>query len=121
MYSLDPVMPDMLSRHVNNGRSPSAYPPTRTRAFSPFWLIFTWHDPAFDADMRSFIKESADHLTRVAIAEGQDIQGAALYPNYAIDGTGLEKMYGHHLTRLREIRTVIDPEGVMQLAGGWKF
>jgi hypothetical protein len=57
----------------------------------------------------------------VAIAEGEDIEDAALYPNYAIAGTSLEKIYGHNLARLKAIRERIDPEGVMKLAGGWKF
>jgi hypothetical protein len=71
--------------------------------------------------MHSFAKQSAEHLKREAIAEGQNIQDAALYPNYAIAGTGLEEMYGDHLLRLREIRQRVDPDGVMDLAGGWKF
>jgi FAD/FMN-containing dehydrogenase len=114
----------MLLPHFDsfpNRRLPSAYPPTRTRAFSPFWLYFFWTDPAYDSLMHSFVNQSAEHLKRIAITEGKDMEDAALYPNYAIAETGLEKMYGKNLARLRAIRERIDPEGVMKLAGGWKF
>jgi hypothetical protein len=123
LYRIERVVPDMLLPRIGipNNRLPSAFPPTRERAFSPFFLVFAYHDPASDALIHSLIKQSAEHLKKVALAEGQNIQNAPPYPNYAVAGTALERMYGHHLPRLTEIRKRIDPEGVMQLAGGWKF
>jgi hypothetical protein len=56
-----------------------------------------------------------------AIKDGQDLRGAAPYPNYALFGTPLEEMYGHHLGRLRKISRKYDPKGIMGLTGGWKF
>jgi hypothetical protein len=43
------------------------------------------------------------------------------YPNYALFGTLLEKMYGDNLERLREIRKMYNPQYIMGLVGGWKF
>jgi hypothetical protein len=44
-----------------------------------------------------------------------------LYPNYAIYGTLLEEMYGDNVGVLEELVGKYDPEGVMKLAGGFKF
>jgi hypothetical protein len=60
-------------------------------------------------------------IRAAALADGQDVSRAALYPNYAISGTPLEDMYGGNVKRLRKIRAEIDPKDVMGLAGGWKF
>ena len=37
---------------------------------------------------------------------------------YAVEG---HTVYGGNVERLRTIRAAIDPDGVMGLAGGWKF
>ena len=71
--------------------------------------------------MRNAARQSAAHLTSVAIEEGQHVGNAALYPNYALIGTPLEKMYGQNVGHLRALKQRIDPEDVMALAGGWKF
>jgi hypothetical protein len=60
-------------------------------------------------------------LTEKALAEGQDIEGAPLYGNYAIYDTPVEKLYGDNLARLRKIKFLVDPLNVMGLAGGWKI
>jgi hypothetical protein len=56
-----------------------------------------------------------------ALADGQNVSRAALYPNYALFGTPLEDMYGGNVERLQKIKAAVDPEDVMGLAGGWKF
>jgi hypothetical protein len=63
----------------------------------------------------------SNSIRAAALADGQDVSHAALYPNYALFGTPLEDMYGGNVERLRKIRAAIDPEDVMGLAGGWKF
>jgi len=45
----------------------------------------------------------------------------AVYMNHALFGTPLEDIYGGNLPRLRSIKAKIDPERVMDLAGGLKF
>ena len=71
--------------------------------------------------MADAIRSSRSTLVAAGIKDGQDLQDAISYPNYALFGTPLEEMYGQHLGRLREIRKKYDPENIMGLAGGWKF
>lgn len=71
--------------------------------------------------MAHSMRSSTASLTEAGIKDGQDLENSAPYVNYALFETPLEKMYGGHLARLRKIREEYDPEGVMRLAGGWKF
>jgi hypothetical protein len=63
----------------------------------------------------------SDTIHAAALADGQNVSHATVYPNYALFGRPLEDMYGKNVDRLRKVRAAIDPEGVMGLAGGWKF
>ena len=111
-------MPSIFSHTPSNS---SAYPPERAQGLLPFNIYFSWTDPADDELMRDAARQSATHLTSVAIEEGQYVGNAALYPNYALVGTSLEKMYGQNVGNLKVLKQRIDPEDVMGLAGGWKF
>ncbi len=71
--------------------------------------------------MRNATRLSAQQLTNVALAEGQDIADAALYGNYAIDGTPLERIFGNNLGTMKATKAKYDPDNVMGLAGGWKL
>ena len=71
--------------------------------------------------MREAVVRSAQQLTDVAVAQGQDIENAALYGNYAIDGTPLERLFGDNLDQLQATKQKYDPQNVMGLAGGWKL
>ncbi len=71
--------------------------------------------------MTSAIRESTDILRAAALADGQDVEHAVVYPNYALFDTPLEDMYGQNVARLRALRRAVDPEDVMGLAGGFKF
>ena len=55
------------------------------------------------------------------IKDGQDLEDAAHYTNYALYGTPLEKMYGKNVERLRAIKKKYDPFHVMDLTGGFRF
>jgi hypothetical protein len=61
------------------------------------------------------------HATTLTLADGQNVPDAAVYVNYALYGTPLKDMYGGNVERLRMIKAAIDPDGVMCLAGGFKF
>jgi hypothetical protein len=63
----------------------------------------------------------SDSVTAAAVADGQNLTHAALYPNYALFDTSLEDLYGDNLPRLRAIKKGIDPENVMGLTGGFKI
>lgn len=70
--------------------------------------------------MRSSAVQSAQHLTNVAVSEGQNIADAPLYGNYAIGSTPRERIFGASLPRLERTKAKYDPHNVMGLAGGWK-
>jgi hypothetical protein len=116
-YSVQSLLPTILT-HSN---VPSAYPPSRERAFAPMHIFFTWNSSASDSIMRAAARESAERLKQFAIAEGQDIDDAPLYPNSVQPDTLLEAMYGTNVHRLRALHAAVDPDDVMGLAGGFKF
>ena len=99
----------------------TAYPPTRDIAYLPFNIFFAFALDLLDDVIFSAIRESADRIRDAAIADGQDILNAPLYPNYAIFDTPLEDMYGGNVGRLEALKQIVDPSNVMSLAGGWKF
>ena len=102
--------------------SPSAYPPDRTYGYTPLGILYSWEDAKYDEDFYNAARESTRRITQAAIEEGQDIQYAPKYPNYAMHDTPLDEMYGEkNLERLRELKKRVDPENVMGLAGGFKF
>ncbi|KAI9451168.1 FAD dependent oxidoreductase [Lactarius psammicola] len=116
IYSVDPFESDYLTHG-----GPSAYPPDRSRAVLPSNIYFGWSNQSADESMASAIRSSAASLIASGIRDGQDLENAATYVNYAMFGTPLEKIYGVHLELLREIRRKYDPDDVMYLTGGWKF
>ena len=71
--------------------------------------------------MYAAARASAAHLAAVVEAEGQNVGDAALYNNYAMFDTPLERLYGANVDALKALHAKYDPEGVMDLAGGWKF
>ena len=101
--------------------SESAYPPDRSHVIFPSSLTVEWSNASLDETMASALRQISNTIRAVAIADGQDVLHAALYPNYALFGTSLKDMYGGNVERLRQIRAEIDPEYVMNLAGGWRF
>lgn len=66
------------------------------------------------------MKASIERLKNVAISEGIYKEDYTAYPNYAITGKTAEELYGAtNAARLRQIRAQVDPNGVMELAGGF--
>ncbi|KAI0058448.1 FAD-binding domain-containing protein [Artomyces pyxidatus] len=101
--------------------APSAYPPDRARALLPTNPYITWKNASLDSVMHDALWGLTQRILAAASAEGQDVTGAALYPNYAPYDTPLENLYGANLPRLRALREKYDPADVMGLAGGFKF
>ena len=101
--------------------SDSAYPPDRSQAIFPSNILTQWSDASLDETMASALRQFSDTIRSIALADGQNVSDAAVYPNYALYGTPLKDLYGANVERLRKIRASIDPEDVMGLAGGWKF
>jgi Berberine and berberine like len=109
----------------NNGffshGSGSAFPPDRSQAVFPSVVSTLWSNASLEDVMASALRNISDTIHAVALADGQNVSHAAIYPNNALFGTPLEDMYGRNVERLRQIRAAIDPEDVMGLTGGWKF
>ncbi|KAI0036360.1 hypothetical protein K488DRAFT_41272, partial [Vararia minispora EC-137] len=101
--------------------SDSAWPPDRSRLLLPINVDLSWESEDEDEYIFGLIKTLAANLTATADAEGQNVAGAPVYPNYMLGDTPVERIYSDNLLRLREIRAAVDPEGVMSLAGGFKF
>ncbi|EED78329.1 predicted protein [Postia placenta Mad-698-R] len=115
-YDIEPFLPSMLSHG-----SDSAWPPKRDRAILPMNIYYAWDLSLSDTKMGDTMRTSSSHLTELAVLGGQDVTDAPLYPNYALYGTPLSRMYGDNLPRLQAIKAQYDPNNVMGLAGGWKF
>ncbi|KAH9033365.1 FAD-binding domain-containing protein [Lactarius pseudohatsudake] len=108
-------------RGVFTHGTPSAYPPDRSRVSFPSILSFSWSNSSLDGIMTRAIRESADSLRAAALKDGQDVEHAAVYPNYGLFDTPLGDMYGKNVPRLRALRRAVDPGDVMGLAGGFRF
>jgi FAD/FMN-containing dehydrogenase len=78
-----------------------------------------WTDSTYDNQMIVAAKESTAQLQNVAAADG--VLGSFSYVNYAIYDTPLEAMYGDNVQRLKEIKHRVDPQNIMNLAGGFRF
>jgi hypothetical protein len=102
-------------------QTPSAYPPDRSRPLFPTNIYFAWSTEARDADIANALRQTTDAVRAAAVADGQNVADAFSYGNYALFGTPIERLYGANLARLSAIRSVVDPNGVMTLAGGFKF
>jgi hypothetical protein len=87
----------------------------------PSNIGYSWSNASLDATMAAALRQHTEQARAALLADGQDVSQAAVYVNYALYDTRLEDMYGESVQRLREIRTKIDPEDVMGLAGGFKF
>jgi hypothetical protein len=122
-YAVEPLLP---SAWLSPGRtSDSAYPPTSSRnsTFFPSNLYFAWTDKAYDEEIHDAIKASVVNIQRIAIEDGQTLlaESAPKYPNNAVYDTPLKDMYAENVDRLKALKARIDPYGVMDLAGGFKF
>ena len=115
-FNIEPFESDIFTHGA-----PSAYPPDRSRTILPSAVFIAWKDKDLDQYMYDSIRNLSASIVETAVKDGQDVKDAATYPNYAIYGTPLEKMYGKNVERLCEIKEKYDPLRVMDLTGGFKF
>ncbi|KAH8748651.1 hypothetical protein F5883DRAFT_238608 [Diaporthe sp. PMI_573] len=96
----------------------SAYP--HNDSPYPLNLYFSWGFSSDDQYWNDAMVNAISELREVAIREGIFDASSAVYPNYAIAGTTAEELYGStNAARLRSIKASVDPDGVMNLAGGF--
>ncbi|PPR03987.1 hypothetical protein CVT24_008306 [Panaeolus cyanescens] len=106
-FAVEPFRPDILSK--NN--LPSAYPGTRTKAYLPFNVLAMWPDAESDGLYFQAIKDMAGRIRSAAVSQGQVIPAnAPLYPNYALDDSPLEQLFGANLPKLRRLKRAVDPK-----------
>lgn len=68
------------------------------------------------------VKAAIANIKQVAIQEAIFQDSFTAYPNYAIGDTTADELYGTaNAARLRSIKTSVDPDGVMELAGGFSL
>jgi hypothetical protein len=99
----------------------SAYPPDRSHALFPTGVSIAFSNASMDDTVAKALRNLSDTVTAAAVADGQNLTDAAVYPNYALFDTPLEDIYGANIPRLQAIRNAVDPENVMGLAGGFKL
>ncbi|KAI9727246.1 MAG: hypothetical protein M1828_006865 [Chrysothrix sp. TS-e1954] len=84
-------------------------------------LYYSWSSAADDAYWQRTMQQSVDHLTAIAKAEGIYSPDFSTYPNYAPSHYTWDQVYGAtNAARLRSIRAKVDPDMVMELAGGFR-
>ncbi|KAI9449853.1 FAD-binding domain-containing protein [Lactarius psammicola] len=115
-FTFEPLLRDVFSHG-----SDSAYPPDRSRALFPSALIISFSNASLDDTVAKAVRNYSDTVTAAAVADGQNLSHASVYPNYALFDTPLEDIYGANLPRLRAIKQAVDPKDVMGLAGGFKL
>ena len=117
-YDIELFLPSIYSHSSIR----TAFPPMRNIPFQPFNIAYQWNSSAFDDDFHATAVASQARLINAQISLGQKgLANVPFYPNYAIAGTPLEKMYGANIPALVELKQRIDPTDIMGLAGGWKF
>lgn len=83
-------------------------------------LYFAWSFESDDQYWNDAMVNAISELREVARQEGIFDESSAIYPNYAIAGTTADELYGSvNAARLRSIKASVDPNGVMNLAGGF--
>ncbi|KAJ0114975.1 hypothetical protein J7T55_001382 [Diaporthe amygdali] len=111
-YDIEPFL--MYGQHATEGAYPHDNSPL------PLNLYFSWTFSSDDQYWNDMMVNAVSQLRDVARQEGIFDETSAVYPNYAINGTTAEELYGPaNAARLRTIKASVDPEGVMNLAGGF--
>jgi hypothetical protein len=112
-YDIEPFLKTYGSKATD-----SAYPHDKSPL--PLNLFFAWTLPNEDAYWQAAIQTSVNHLLDVAKVEGIFDADLTAYPNYAISTYTGDQLYGPtNAARLRAIKAQVDPEGVMDLTGGF--
>jgi len=113
-----PLLPTMV-----NKKTDSAWP-HMTGPNGPLLVYFMWEGRENDAVWIKQMKTALDHIRQIAIEENCTTQDAPVYCNTALDHEGyttVEKIYRNNLSDLRALRSIWDPDRVMDRAGGFRI
>ncbi|KAH9019652.1 FAD-binding domain-containing protein [Lactarius hengduanensis] len=116
---LDPNVALQLPWNHSTAACSLTVPTLRTRLTVPLSLPHgcLFHvQQRLDVTIAKSLRNYSDTVTATAIADGQNVSHASVYPNYALFDTPLEDIYGTNLHRLRAIKQAVDPKDVMGLA-----
>ncbi|KAF9510991.1 hypothetical protein BS47DRAFT_1299511 [Hydnum rufescens UP504] len=113
------IEPFLASGVSSFSANDTAYP--HNRYISPLALFWGWPDERTDSTAMQDMERAAAAITATAEGEGQQLTDLALYNNYALADTPLERLYTVNLPRLRSLKKKYDPRNIMNLAGGFRF
>ena len=83
-------------------------------------MYFSWANKLDDEYWHDQMRMSIAKIKQVAVEDGIYDDRFTQYPNYALAGVTAEELYGaNNAVRLREIRREVDPDRIMDLAGGF--
>jgi hypothetical protein len=68
-----------------------------------------WPDAKSDYNAHEAMKRATAAVTAAGESEGELLGDVALYSNYALGDTPVERLYLHNLPRLRRLKKVYDP------------
>ncbi|EGO57248.1 hypothetical protein NEUTE1DRAFT_109527 [Neurospora tetrasperma FGSC 2508] len=96
----------------------SAFPHTESPL--PLFIYFAWSLPENDDFWYARMKQTVEALKKVAIDDGIYSDAFTYYPNYSLFDATAEQLYGNeNAARLARIRDQVDPDRIMELAGGF--
>ena len=84
----------------------SAYPPDRSHALFPTAVVISFSNASLDDIVVKAMHIFSDTITAAAVADGQSLTDAAVYPNYALFDTPLGDIYGDNIPRLLAIKNI---------------
>lgn len=83
-------------------------------------LFTTWDLASDDEFWIEATRAAIENIKQVAVRQGLFSDSFTAYPNYAIAGTTAVELYGAaNAARLRAVKDSVDPDRVMELAGGF--
>ncbi|KAK1773508.1 hypothetical protein QBC45DRAFT_79127 [Copromyces sp. CBS 386.78] len=98
----------------------SAFPHTESPL--PLNIYFAWSLPKNDEFWYARMNQTHETLKKVAIDDGIYSDAFTYYPNYSLFDATPQELYGNeNAARLARIRDQIDPNRIMELAGGYKI
>lgn len=102
--------------------TPSAWPHQKDQSNCPIVAYFTWEGKDNDKFWVSTMKSTLEKLGEKVYALSPSSKGLPYFINTAlVEATTAEHVYRGNLKKLSMLRKKYDPNGVMDLAGGFRI